>query len=131
MLAKAELVRNKLWGAARALARFSLNPLSDQEESHDPAKEDMDALTDQWAIERDYWAKLELPFQRTMVALAESQPDQRDEVMAAWVATLRTTAWQAFERVADGLEYDPRKLKAAVRGRSQLAMGLNEVLGPV
>ncbi|MDF1515724.1 MAG: hypothetical protein P1S60_18100, partial [Anaerolineae bacterium] len=66
-----------------------------------------------------------------MVDLAEAiDEDARDMVIQAWIATLRTTAWQAFERIARDLEHDPRQLKATVRGRSRLAYGLAEALKP-
>lgn len=123
-LALAEAVRSKIWGAARTLAKFILAPQADAEEGHEPNRDDMDALMEQWAVERDYWVRLEIPFRRTM----ERLPDDVEGAMTVWRETVRRTAWAALDRVAGNLEHNPRNLKAAVRARGQLAMGLKKVL---
>ena len=120
----AEGVRNQLWGATRTLARFVLAPQADTEEARKPAREDLDSLTDRWAIERDYWARLEIPFRRAV----ETLPNDVERAMTAWRETLRRTAWAALDRVANDLEHDPRKLKATVRARGQLGAGLKKAL---
>ncbi len=124
-LGLAENVRGQLWGATRTLARFVLVPEADQgEEAHEPHRDDMDALMTQWAVERDYWVRLEIPFRRLM----ETLPQDSDAAMIAWRETVRRTAWHALDRIAADLEHDPRKLKAAVRARGMLAGGLKKVL---
>jgi CRISPR system Cascade subunit CasA len=123
-LGMAEAVRGQLWGAARTLARFVLVPEADREGAHEPHRDDMDALMTQWAVERDYWVRLELPFRRLM----ETLPQDVDAAMTRWQQTLRHTAWNALDRVAADLEHDPRKLKAAVRARERLGAGLKKVL---
>jgi hypothetical protein len=124
-LGLAEDVRGQLWGAARTLARFVLAPEADQgEEGHEPHRDDMDALMTQWAVERDYWVRLELPFRHLM----ETLPQDIDAAMTAWRETVHRTAWHALDRIAADLEHDPRKLKATVRARGRLARGLKKVL---
>jgi CRISPR system Cascade subunit CasA len=123
-LKMAEDVRNQLWGAARTLAALTLSPQSDSEAGRKPAREDLDRLTDQWAVERDYWSGLELPFRRMM----EDLPKDVEGVLANWRERLRQTAWAALERVAGDLERDTRNLKATVQAREQLAAGLGKVL---
>jgi hypothetical protein len=123
-LTMAEATGRQLWGATRTLATFILSPEADAESGRRPAPEDLNALTQQWAVERRYWSRLELPFRETMEAL----PKARDETLAAWRKTLQQTAWAAFDQVADGLGYDPYSLKATVRARDQLAAGLSKAL---
>ena len=120
----AEKARNQLWGATRTLATFLLSPEADAEGARQPAREDLDRLTQQWAVERHYWSQLELPFLQTMEAL----PQDGDEALVAWRQTLLSTAWAAFDRAADNLGYNPRTLKAVVRAREQLAAGLAKAL---
>jgi CRISPR system Cascade subunit CasA len=123
-LKMAENVRGQLWGAARTLAKFILSPQADQESGREPDRGDMDNLMTQWAVERDYWVRLEIPFQQ----LVETLPQNMTGSMQAWDATLRRVAWDALERIAGELEHRPRHLKAAVQARGQLGAGLKKVL---
>lgn len=123
-LKMAEDVRGQLWGATRKLATLLLSPQSDSEEGRRPAPQDVAGLAQQWAVERDYWSRLEIPFRHMLEAL----PDDAVGVLAGWRERLRRTAWAAFNRVAGDLERDPRNLKAVVRARGQLAAGLGKVL---
>lgn len=120
----AETVANQLWGATRTLATLVLSPQADTEKGRKPAREDLDQLTSQWAVERHYWVRLETPFLETMEAL----PHDADTAMREWQATLRRAAWRALDRAADQVSYDPQKLKAVVRARGQLAAGLSKGL---
>jgi CRISPR system Cascade subunit CasA len=126
-LKMAEDVRGQLWGAARTLATLLLSPQADADNGRQPAREDLDRLAGQWAIERDYWSRLEVPFRRAVEAL----PGDVEGVLAGWRETLRRAAWAAFDRVARNLEHDARHLKAAVRARDQLAAGLGKALPTV
>ncbi len=123
-LKMAEGVRSQLWGAARTLATLLLSPQSDTEAGRQPAREDLECLTDQWAIERDYWSRLDIPFRQVL----EAMPDDVEGTLTGWRETLRRTAWVAFDRVAGDLENDLRHLKATVRARDQLAAGLGKAL---
>jgi len=120
----AESTARQLWGATRTLATFILSPEADAEGARQPAREDLDSLTQQWAVERGYWSRLEIPFRRTMVAL----PQNPDKTLAAWRKTLLKTVWRAFDQVTGNLGHDPRTLKAMVHAREQLAAGLGKVL---
>ncbi|HNS52988.1 MAG TPA: type I-E CRISPR-associated protein Cse1/CasA [Anaerolineae bacterium] len=123
----AERTRDQLWGAARTLARLVLSPAADLSEGHDPAPEDIQALTGAWALERGFWVRLELPFRR----LVEGLPLALGAAMDGWQAAVHRAAWAAFDQVAHGLEYGARGLKATVRARDQLAGGLTGLtLGP-
>jgi CRISPR system Cascade subunit CasA len=123
-LTMAEETSRQLWGAARTLATFILSPEADLESARQPVREDLDALTHQWAVERRYWSRLELPFRRTMEAL----PQDTDEALTTWRRTLLKTVWEAFDQIADNLGHDPPTLKAVVRAREQLAAGLVKIL---
>lgn len=120
----AESTARQLWGATRTLAKFILSPEADTESARPPAREDLSALTHQWAVERRYWSRLELPFHETMEAL----PEGMEGALERWRETLLRTAWRAFDQVTDNLGHDPRTLKAVVRARDQLAAGLAKAL---
>jgi CRISPR system Cascade subunit CasA len=120
----AEGTARQLWGAARTLAKFILSPEADTKSARQPAREDLDALTQQWAVERRYWSRLEIPFRETLVSL----PKGMEDAMPVWRKTLQRTAWEAFDQVAGSLGYNPYSLKAVVRAREQLAVGLTKVL---
>jgi CRISPR system Cascade subunit CasA len=124
VLTMAESVRGQLWGAARQLATLILSPQADSDEGRKPDPQDLDNLTNQWAVERDYWSRLEIPFRELLVAL----PDDVEGTLTDWRGTLYRTAWTAFDRVTGDLERDPRNLKATVCARDQLAAGLDKVL---
>jgi CRISPR system Cascade subunit CasA len=123
-LEMAEGVSSQLWGTSRTLATLLLSPEADAESGRQPDREDLDRMTRQWAMERRYWSRLELPFRETMEAL----PTGKEEALGTWSQTLRRTAWNAFEAVAGNLGHDPRSLKAVVRAREQLAAGLAKAL---
>jgi len=120
----AERAAGQLWGATRTLARLLLSPDSDMEGGRQPAREDLDALTRQWAADRRYWSSLEIPFRETM----EELPEAPDEALEDWREILLRTARQAFDRLADNLGHDPAALKAVVRAGGQLAGGLAKQL---
>ncbi len=123
-LEMAEGASRQLWGAVRTLATLLLSPEADAQEGRQPDRKELDRLMNQWAVDRFYWSRLELPF-RTLV---ESLPKEEEGALEVWRQVLRQTAWRAFERVADGLSHDPRALKAVVRARGKLAAGLLKVL---
>jgi CRISPR system Cascade subunit CasA len=120
----AEDVSSQLWGAMRTLAQLTLCPESDLEGAHQPAREDLDAITNQWDVKRRYWSRLEVPFRRIL----ELTPQDKDAALTEWQQTLRRTAWDAFNSIAEDLANDPRALKAFVRAQGQLAGGLRKVL---
>lgn len=123
-LKMAEDTARQLWGATRRLATFILSPQADTESARRPVREDLDSLTQQWAVERRYWSRLEIPFRETMEAL----PEETEGALERWRETLLRTAWRAFDQVTDKLGHDPRTLKAVVRARDQLAAGLAKQL---
>lgn len=120
----AEMVQRQLWGATRRLATLILSPEADTEEGRQPAREDVDKLTSQWAVDRHFWSKLDTPFMDTMQGL----PVDREAAMGTWQTTLKQAAWAAFARTSDQFSHDAHKLKAVVRSRGQLAAGLGRVL---
>jgi hypothetical protein len=121
----AEGAARQLWGAARTLATFVVAPEADGDAGRQPASDDLRALTGQWAIERGYWSRLEVPFRETMEALLEQG---REAALEAWRGVLLRAAWAAFDPVAEGVGHDPYSLKAVVRARGQLAAGLGKAL---
>lgn len=123
-LAMAEGAARQLWGATRTLATFVLAPQADTESGQRPARKDLDDLMAQWAVERRYWSQLERPFRQIMAGL----PAEGNAALAAWRKTLLRAAWQALGSAADSLDGSPRRLKAEVRARGQLAAGLARAL---
>lgn len=123
-LETAETAARQLWGATRTLATLILVPRADADEARKPARDDLDQLMSQWAVERHYWAKLETPFLEAMEAL----PHDADAALSEWQRTVRRTAWRAFDRVTAEASRDPHKLKAVVRSREQLGAGLAKAL---
>ena len=120
----AENVSSQLWGAMRTLAQLLLCPESDLEGAHQPHPDDINAITRQWDVKRRYWSRLEIPFRRTL----EFVPRDKGAAMIDWQQTLRRTAWNAFDSIAEDLSNDPRALKAYVKARGQLAGGLKKAL---
>lgn len=125
VLKMAEDAAHQLWGAVRTLATFILSPEADAPGARQPAREDLDRLTDEWAVERRYWSRLEVPFRQTIVGI----PDEPDATLEAWRNTLFQTAWAAFDEAANNQEGgNTRTLKAIVRARDQLTAGLASAL---
>jgi len=120
----AERAARQLWGATRTLATLLLSPESDMESGRQPAREDLDALTRQWAVDRRYWSSLEIPFREVM----EELPEAPDDTLEGWRERLLRSARQAFDQVADNLGHDAAALKAVVRAGGQLAAGLAKQL---
>lgn len=121
-LEAAENTASELWKASSTMAAVLLAPDEGVERRANP--DDVRDLRATMGTERRYWAGLEPLFRTTMQAL----PEQGVEAMRRWFGWLREAAWRSFNEVSDGLGDDPRALKAAVRGREQLARGLGTVL---
>jgi hypothetical protein len=119
-LRMAEETGRQLWGATRTLATLILSPGADVPEARQPIREDLDRLTSEWAVERRYWSRLEVPFHQTMVAI----PNEPAAALETWRNILLKTAWTAFDEVTAHQEGNTRALKAIVRARNQLAAGL-------
>ena len=124
VLGTAENASRQLWGAARTMATFVLVPQADDEQAHLPAPDDLSRVVAPWGIERRYWSSLEVPFRYTL----ETLPADRETALTNWQKTVRAAAWEAFNAAAQDVEIDPQALKAAVRGREQLAAGLAKVI---
>ena len=123
LLDMAEGVRDQLWGAASTLASRLLVP-AEGEDAPEPSKDARNAMYEQWAVERDYWSRLEVPFFQAMRDLA----DDPEAAENSWSTTLRRTAWLALGRVTRDLDESAAGLKAVVRAEDQLSMGLAKVL---
>jgi len=121
-LAAAENTARELWKASSTMAAVLLAPNEEDERRANP--DDVRDLCATMGMERRYWAGLEPLFRETMQAL----PEQGAEAMRRWFDWLRNAALNSFNEVSNGLGDDPRALKAAVRGREQLARGLGAVL---
>jgi len=120
----ADKVGRHVWAATRVLAKFVIARESDLPNAHQPTSEDVGSLAGQWAVERGYWSRLELPFRKMIVDLPHDAAACRE----TWRGTLRATAWQAFDAVAETLEASPQHMKAVVRARDALALGLYKAL---
>jgi hypothetical protein len=124
-LQMAEATRGQLWGATSTLATEILYPNREPAERlSEPQRQSRDTLVQQWAVERRYWSRLEIPFRQTLVAL----PAGQEVALESWRQTLLRTAREAFVPVLDNLDTRPRTLKAIVHARGQMEAGLAKAL---
>lgn len=97
-------------------------------------KQDVVALINHFAAERTYWAQMEPPFRRLMVALAEdpamnqSREQHFDAVLCSWKEEIRSIAWRTFTEFVSALESDTRSLRAAAIAQSRFNWLLRELL---
>jgi CRISPR system Cascade subunit CasA len=75
-------------------------------------------------VERRYWPRLEVPFQRLVRDLPVGSQVAADD----WMATLRTTARRAFGEAAASFDDPLRGLKAATLAQGELEIGLGRAL---
>jgi CRISPR system Cascade subunit CasA len=109
-----EDVAYTLRSAIEQLAQQVLSP-GDQRPDPNRVRELVKCL----APERPYWSRLELPFRRFVVALAESGGDT-SPVVADWVTReLPTEARAAFERTVVSFDTTARWLRAVTKARQQ------------
>lgn len=80
---------------------------------------DIDDLTKSLAPELRYWSRLETPFRRLLLALAEDLSKWKDE-RENWADELEKTALLAFGEVAFSLGNSPRSLRSVSIARSWL-----------
>ncbi len=120
----AEDVSNQLWFAMRTLALLLLKPDVDPQDKGVKIPPEVGNMAQQWDVKRRYWSRLEIPFRRVL----EWVPQDRDAALTEWQQTLRRTAWDAFNSIAEDLANDPRALKAFVTAQGQLAGGLKKAL---
>jgi CRISPR system Cascade subunit CasA len=97
-----------------------------------PDKKSVDAdrvqdVVDSLAPDRLYWSRLEIPFRRFLVGLAE-EPDHQEQAVANWVRLeLCRQARQAFEQTAGAWDHSARLLRAVTCSRRQLTAGLGTI----
>lgn len=121
-LTTAEQVKDALWKATNTVAHLFLVP--DEKSGSQPDPKAVSNLRKTMGTERRYWSLLEPLFLQTM----QSIPKDVNEAKTTWFDWLRQSAWDVFNQACEGLGDDPRALKAVVRGREQLAIGLSKVL---
>jgi len=122
-LQMAEDVRGKLWGAARRMATLLISTTAEGDGGRKPDPNDVSNLTAHWNIERHYWGELEIHY----YTLLETLPEDSDEAMIRWRKVLQNAAWSALAHAETLAGSGTNGLKAAVRGRDQLAYGLSQV----
>ncbi len=125
-LALAEAAGKELGKALNRLATLILSPTADDPEGRKPDRKDVDNLTGHWGGPRSYWAALETPFWSMLLTL----PQEGEQALNAWRETVRRTAIEAFNRVAESLGETPRVLKAVARAERQLRGALFCVFHP-
>jgi len=116
----AEAVAQALSSAAYTLAFWILAPQGGEDEARQPARQDLESLTGQWAVARSYWPYLEVPFRQ----MVESLPANPDAALAEWRGTVRETALEALRGLIESLDRSPRTLKASVRASGRLSYAL-------
>lgn len=112
-LSTAEDVADGLREAVRVTAQVALAPGGQADRKR------VAALLEELAPERAYWSRLEVPFRRFFVALAEA--DDPQPAVRGWVCgELAARAREAFDRTAGRLDGIARLLRAVARGRQHL-----------
>jgi len=122
-LEAAENVRRALYGSLSRLASLLLSPTSDDADGRKPDKKDVQNLIGHWAVDRRYWAELEVPF----FHLLEKLPQDNEATLEEWDTILQRTARQALAQAESLAGDDARALRAAVRARGQLAGSLKKL----
>ncbi|MGI5819457.1 MAG: type I-E CRISPR-associated protein Cse1/CasA [Armatimonadota bacterium] len=117
-----ESVHGSLYGAGCALAEQALTA-----GVRDPDGGAVSNMIDSLGVSTHYWSALELPFRELVVDLAAKDAD-RDALEVAWVARLRRTAWQVFERAQNSLAPNARNLRAISHARRVLGGSLKKKL---
>ena len=106
-----------------ALWKFAATVLAPHE-----GKAEQDAVRDlvsHLGADTFFWPRLETPFYR----LLSSLPKNRESTLDEWITTLRHTAWDAFNKVSQGLDQSARTLHALVKASQSLGAGLKHALG--
>jgi len=115
----AKILRSSLW----SLAKMALFP------SGNPEQKRVRSLVDSLAVERPYWAALDTPFRRLMVALADAWPRYKQDVpIGEWALAIQKSAESAFEAAACSLETSGRGLRAAAEARARFGAQLHRTL---
>ncbi len=116
-LEAAEATRGRLGSALARSASLLLSPSADDPNGRKPDRSQVNHLLAYWAFDRAYWAALEIPF----LNLLSKLPEEEDKALEDWNDTLQRVARQVFDQVEGSLPMTPSALRAAVRGRGQLA----------
>ncbi len=115
-------VRDRLMRAVSRMAALILSPTAD-EGGRRPDPKDVRALMSHWAVERRFWASIEVPFLRFM----EDLPADSKKAIEEWNRVLVQSAWESLEQAERFAGDDPRAMKAAVRARGQLGGALKKL----
>ncbi len=121
----AEKTRFALKIASQWLALLVISPKSDGKKWQEVdriSKDQAEKLIMHWNVERFYWQKLEISFQRFLEDLPE-----HPEAFDTWKETIQRAAWDALEQAASAAGTDALALKAAVRARGTLVYSLKEL----
>lgn len=126
-LTAAEQIGERLGLAVKDAVTALLSP---QDSRPDPNRRRQ--LVDSLGAERLYWSRLETPFRRFFVQLAEipeDQPDRRQQCLAEWVMNdCRQNAWRAYNESVGRLNQSARTLRAVEAGRSSLGGRIGKFL---
>lgn len=115
-------VRDRLMQAVSRMAAVILSPTVD-EGGRRPDRKDVKDLMSHWAVERRFWASLDVPFLKFM----EDLPSDPDEASKEWKRALVQSAWESLEQAENFAGESPRAMKAAVRARGQLGGALKKL----
>jgi len=122
-LEAAQNVRRELMRAVSRLANLFLSPTADDKEGHRPDPKDVNNLMAHWAVERHYWAALEVPF----LDFLQTLPHDPEKSQERWTQVLVQTARDSLAQAENLAGTGTRALRAAVRARGQLEGRLTKV----
>jgi CRISPR system Cascade subunit CasA len=136
-LTLAETVGSEISGAGWRLARLMLFPAkAETEPLSKEQKGGVKKLLAHLAPGRPYWARLEVPFKRLLVAL----PDDKTEAdgtleygrrsLLQWARVVRKTGLEAFRGTVRGLDRTARALKAIAIAETRLQRRVAGIVKP-
>jgi len=109
----------------RKLAAVVLSPTDDTK----VCPEAVEDLLQHLAPRRLYWSRLEAPFKRFMVKLAEERASgEPGTAFREWIATLHDSALAAFREATLGLDGTGRTLRAVALSEREFNRRLREIL---
>ncbi len=142
-LTLAENAGRALRDSTRALAKLLIAPDADDKNARQPLPADVNGLAQSLGVERIYWAALDEPFARFLVALPLAQRPKEDRAsydvrfkdhvgaeLDRWADALDMAGRTAFESVTGGLDGSARALKAAALGARARRAYMGKALSP-
>jgi len=133
----AEEVERVLLNCIWRIAKLILSPDSENPGGRTPDPNEVRRLQQSLRPRLLYWSKLDNPFRKFLVDLAEDWQEDEDgdliygqQTLPDWARTLRQAANHAFQETTRGFERSVRTLKAIAKVEAQFWLGLETLFKP-